>query len=75
MKKALNQSEISAASVLNYGHHKSIDISILYQEEDDADHLAQNKCLHHNPNKKRGSDSGHGLTRKVSMALTHTWIQ
>jgi len=61
MKKALNQSEISAASVLNSGRHKSIDVSILYQDEDDTDHLARNECLHHNPNKRRGSDSGLGF--------------
>jgi len=61
MKKALNQSEISAASVLNLGRHKSIDVSILYQDEDDTDHLARNECLHHNPNNKRGTSSDSGL--------------
>jgi len=61
MKKALNQSEISAASVLNSGRHKSIDVSILYQDEDDTDHLVRNECLHHNPNNKRSSDSGLGF--------------
>jgi len=70
MKKALNQSEISAASVLNSGRHKSIDVSILYQDEDDADHLAQNECLHHNPNKKPSSDSGLGFIRPVQKQLT-----
>jgi len=70
MKKALNQSEISAASVLNSGRHKSIDVSILYQDEDDTDHLARNKCLHHNPNNKRGSDSGLGFIRPVQKQRT-----
>jgi len=70
MKKALNQSEISAASVLNSGRHKSIDVSILYQDEDDTDHLARNECLHHNPNNKRGSDSGLGFIRPVQKQRT-----
>jgi len=70
MKKALNQSEISAASVLNSGRHKSIDVSILYQDEDDTDHLVRNECLHHNPNNKRGSDSGLGFIRPVQKQRT-----
>jgi len=72
MKKALNQSEISAASVLNSGRHKSIDVSILYQDEDDTDHLARNECLHHNPNNKRGtsSDSGLGFIRPIQKQRT-----
>jgi len=70
MKKALNQSEILAASVLNSGCHKSIDVSILYQDKDDTDHLAQNECLHHNPNNKRGSDSGLGFIRPVQKQRT-----
>jgi len=70
MKKALNQSEILAASVLNSGRHKSIDVSILYQDEDDMDHLARNECLHHNPNKRRGSDSGLGFIRPVQTQRT-----
>jgi len=61
MKKALNQSEISAASVLNSGRHKSINVSILYQDEGDTDHLARNECLHHNLNNKRGTSSDSGL--------------
>jgi len=61
MKKALNQLEILAASVLNSGRHKSINVSILCQDEDNADHLARNECLHHNPNKKRDSDSSLGF--------------
>jgi len=65
MKKALNHSEISAASVLNSGRHKSIDVSILYQDEDDTDHLARNECLHHNPNKRRGSELCLGFIRPV----------
>jgi len=65
MKKVINQSEISAASVLNSGRHKSIDASILCQDEDDTDHLARNECLHHNPNNKRGSDSGLGFIRPI----------
>jgi len=72
MKKALNQLEISAASVLNLGHHKSIDVSILYQDEDNTDHLARNECLHHNPNNKHGtsSDSGLGFIRPVQKQRT-----
>jgi len=70
MKKALNQSEISVASVLNLGHHKSIDVSILYQDEDDTDHLARNECLHHNPNNKHGSDSGLGFIHPLQKQCT-----
>jgi len=70
MKKALNQSEILAASVLNSGHHKSIDVGILYQDKDDTDHLARNECLHHNPNNKRGSDSGLGFIRPIQKQHT-----
>jgi len=70
MKKALNQSEILAASVLNSGRHKFIDVSILYQDEDDTDHLARDECLHHNPNNKRGSDSGLGFIRPVQKQRT-----
>ena len=71
MKTALNRSEISAASVLNSGRHKSIDVSVLYQAEDDTDHLARNECIHYNPN-KRGSanDSGLGFTRPVQKQRT-----
>jgi len=70
MKMALNQSEILATSVLNSGRHKSIDVSILYQDEDDTDHLARNECLHHNPNNKLGSDSGLGFIRPVQKQRT-----
>ena len=40
MKKALNQLEILVASMLNSGCHKSVDVSVLLPEEDDAGHLA-----------------------------------
>jgi len=70
MKKALNQSEISAASVLNSGRHKFSDVSILYQGEHDTDHLVRNKCLHHNPNKKHRCDSGLGFIRPVQKQRT-----
>jgi len=35
--------------------------SAFYQDEDDMDHLAQNECIHHNLNRKCGSDSGLGF--------------
>jgi len=70
MKKALNQSEIPAASVLNSGRHKSINVSILHQDKDNMDHLARNECLHHNPNNKRSSDSGLGFIRPVQKQRT-----
>ena len=74
MNRAVNRSELASATVLQSGRHKSVEVSALYQDEDDIAHLARNEAIHHNPNRKRVNGSGLGFTKKRRTSDGHTTV-